>query len=89
VGIRDVNQGIGEEEGIAQMVQTSPHVSMRRAAGRLHVPQTRVWRTPWRGHVSIPRAANATSQTWRFCSGAGILRVAQWQSLVASLHPVY
>jgi hypothetical protein len=36
----------------------------------------------------IPRAASATSRTWRFYSQAGILQVTQWQSPVASLHPV-
>ena len=34
---RDVNEGI-DEEGIVQMVQSSPCVSMRRIARCLHVP---------------------------------------------------
>ena len=37
----DVNESVDEEEGIVQMVQSSP----RRIARRLHVPHTRVWRT--------------------------------------------
>jgi len=41
----DVNEGINEEEGIVQMVQSSPRASTRRIARRLHVPHTRVWRT--------------------------------------------
>ena len=42
---RDVNEGVDEEEGIVQMVRSSPCVSMRRIARRLRVPNTRVWRT--------------------------------------------
>jgi len=62
---RYVNVGVDEEEGIVQMVQSSPRASKRRIARRLHVPHTRVWRTlACRGHVSIPRAASATSRTW-------------------------
>ena len=41
----NVNEGIDEEEGIVQMVQSSPHVSTRRIARCLRVPHTRVWRT--------------------------------------------
>ena len=41
---RDVNEGV-DEEGIVQMVQSSPRASTRRIARRLHVPLTRVWRT--------------------------------------------
>jgi len=52
-------------------------------------PHESVDNTACRGHVSIPRAASATSRTWRFCCEAGILQVAQWQSRVASLQPVY
>jgi len=63
---RDVNGGI-DEEGIVQMVQSSPRESTRRIARRLRVPHTRVEITACRGHVSIPRAASATSRTWRFC----------------------
>jgi hypothetical protein len=37
VGIRDVNQGVDEEEDIVQMVQSSPRASTRRTARRLHV----------------------------------------------------
>ena len=39
---RDVNKGIDEEEGIVQMVQSSPRASTRRIARRLRVPHTRV-----------------------------------------------
>jgi len=42
---RDVNEGIDEEEGIVQMIQSSPRASTQRIARRLHVPHTRVWRT--------------------------------------------
>ena len=64
---RDVNEGVDEEKGIVQMVQNSPRVSTRRIARHLHVPHTRVENTACRGHVSIPRAASATSRTGRFC----------------------
>ena len=40
----DVNEGVDEEEGIVQMVHSSPRASTRRI-GRLRVPHTRVWRT--------------------------------------------
>jgi len=40
---RDVNEGVNEE-GIVQMVQSSPRASMRRIARRLHVPHMRVLR---------------------------------------------
>ena len=42
---RDVNEGVKEEEGIVQMVQSSPCASMRRIARRLCVPHMKVWRT--------------------------------------------
>jgi len=42
---RDVNEGVDEEEGIVQMVQSSPRASTQRIARRLRVPHTRVWRT--------------------------------------------
>jgi len=42
---RDANEGVDKEEGIVQMVQSSPRASTRRIARRLHVPHTRVWRT--------------------------------------------
>ena len=42
---RDVNGGVGEEEGIVQMVQSSPRANTRKIARRLRVPHTRVWRT--------------------------------------------
>jgi hypothetical protein len=83
VGILDVNQGVDEEAGIVQMIQ------------RVHVPVREelqdVFMFPKRecGEHCMPRAARATSRTWRFCSEAGILQVAQWQVPVASLHPVY
>ena len=41
----DVNEGVDEEEGIVQMIQSSPHACTRRIARRLRVPHTRVWRT--------------------------------------------
>ena len=42
---RDVNEGVDEEEGIVQTVQSSPRASTRRIARHLRVPHTRVWRT--------------------------------------------
>jgi len=42
---RVVNEGVDEEKGIVQMVQSSPCASMQRIARRLHVPHMRVWRT--------------------------------------------
>ena len=42
---RDVNEGVDEEEGTVQMVQSSPCASMQRIVIRLCVPHTRVWRT--------------------------------------------
>jgi len=42
---RDINEGVDEEEGIVQMVESSPRASTRRIAIRLRVPHTRVWRT--------------------------------------------
>jgi len=42
---RDVNEGVHEEEGIVQMVQSSPCASTQRIARCLRVPHTRVWRT--------------------------------------------
>ena len=80
---------VDEEEGIVQMVQGSPRASTRRIARRLRVPHMSVENTACRGHVSIPRAASATSRTWRFSCEAELLQVAQWQSPVASLHHVY
>jgi len=41
----DVNEGIDEEEGIVQMVQSSPCASTQRIARHLCVAHTRVWRT--------------------------------------------
>ena len=42
----DVNESVDdEEEGIVQMVQSSPRASTRRTARRLCVPHMRVWRT--------------------------------------------
>jgi len=40
-----INEGVDEEEGIVQMVQSSPRASTRRIARRLRVPHMRVWRT--------------------------------------------
>ena len=42
---RDVHEGVDEEEGIVQMVQSSPRASTRRIAKRLRVPHTRGRRT--------------------------------------------
>jgi len=42
---RDVNESVYEEEGIVQMVQSSPCASTRRIARRFRIPHTRVWRT--------------------------------------------
>jgi len=42
---RDVNEGVDEEEGIVQMVQSSPRASTRRIVRCLHVLHTLVWRT--------------------------------------------
>ena len=42
---RDDNESVDEEEGIVQMVQSSPGASTRRIVRRLCVPHTRVWRT--------------------------------------------
>jgi hypothetical protein len=39
---RDANESVDEEEGIVQMVQSSPHVCTRRTARRLRVPHIRV-----------------------------------------------
>ena len=64
---RDVNED-EEEEGIVQMVQSGPRASTRRIARRLRCsPHESVDNTACRVHVSIQRAARATSRTWRFC----------------------
>jgi len=42
---RDVHEGVDEEEGIVQMVQSGPRASTLRIARHLRVPHTRVWRT--------------------------------------------
>jgi len=42
---RYVNESVDEEDGIVQMVQSSPRMSTRRIARCLRVPHTRVWRT--------------------------------------------
>jgi len=59
---RDVNEGV-DEEGIVQMVQSSPRASTRGIARRLRVPHTKVWRIL---HTE-GSAASETSRTWRFC----------------------
>ena len=41
---RGVNEGVNEE-GIVQIVQSSPRTSTPRIVRRLYVPHTRVWRT--------------------------------------------
>ena len=62
---RDVNESVDEEEGIVQMVQSSPRASTRRIARRLRVPHKRVWRTLYaEGMYFISRAVSATSQNW-------------------------
>jgi hypothetical protein len=53
------------------------------------LPKRACGNTACRVHVSIQRKASATSQMLRFCSQAGILQVAEWQSPVASLHALY
>jgi len=67
---RDVNEGVDDKEGIVQMVKSSPSASRRRIARRLRVTHKSVDNTAGRGHVSVPPAASATSQTWRFCWGS-------------------
>jgi len=42
---RDVNEDIDKEEGIVQMVHSSPRASTQRIVRRLCDPHTRVWRT--------------------------------------------
>jgi len=87
---RDVNEGVDEEVGIIPMVQSSPRASTRRIARRLRVLHTRVWRRLHaEGMYPYHVQRVLTSLTWRFCSEAGILQMAQWQSPVASLHHVY
>jgi len=44
-GVRIAAERDVDEEGIVQMVQSSPRVSTRRIVRRLRVPHTRVWRT--------------------------------------------
>ena len=41
----DVNESVDEQEGIFQMIHSSPRASARRIARRLRVPHTRVWTT--------------------------------------------
>jgi len=41
----DVNKGVNEEEGIVQMIQSSPRAITQRIGRRLRVPHMRVWRT--------------------------------------------
>ena len=76
---RDVNEG---SDGTEQFTCEYPKNSKMSSCS----PHESVENTACRGHASIPRAASATS---RFCSEAGILQVAQWQSPVSSLHTVY
>ena len=45
VAEHEINGDVDEEDSIVQMVGCSPHASTRRLARRLHIPQTRVWRT--------------------------------------------
>ena len=58
---RDANESVDEEEGIVQMVQSSPGASTRRIARRLRDPTREC------GERCMQRAASATFQTWRFC----------------------
>ena len=39
---RDVNEGFDEEEGVVQIVQSSPRANKRKIARRLRAPHTRV-----------------------------------------------
>ena len=83
---RDVNEGVNEEE---DGTEQSTCEYAKNCKTSLCSPHVSVENTACRGHGSIPRAASATSRIWWFCWEAEILQVAQWQSPVASLHPVY
>ena len=61
---RDVNESVDEEEGIVQMVQSEYTKNCKTSSCS---PHDSVENTACRGLVSIPRAASATSETWRFC----------------------
>ena len=72
------------------MVHRSPRTSTRRIARRLRLPHTRAWRTlhaegmyPY--HVQRVQHLRPGD----FAERLKFLQVAQWQSLVASLHHVY
>jgi len=61
---RDVNEGVDEEEdGTKQSTCEYAKICKTSSCS----PYVRVENTARRGHVSIPRAASATSRTWRFC----------------------
>ena len=63
---RGVNEGVNEE-GIVRMY-TAVHVEYAKNCKTSSCsPHESVEHTACRGHVSIPRAASATSPTWRFC----------------------
>jgi len=73
----DVNEGVDEEEGIVQMVQSSPHASTRRMARYLCVSHTRVWKhCMQRACIHIMcSACNISDLTillrgWNFASGS-------------------
>ena len=64
----DVNESVNKEEGIVQMVQSSPTCEYtKNCKTSLCSPHESVGNTACRGHVPILHAASATSQTWRFC----------------------
>ena len=86
----DVNERVDEERRhCSDGTEQSTSENAKNCKTSSCSPHKSVENTACRGHVFIPRAANATSRTWRFCSEAGIFQVAQWQSPVASLHPFY
>ena len=87
---RDANEGIDEEEGIVQMVQRRPHVSTWRIARRLRVPHMAVWRT-LHAEVMYPYHMQRVQHLGPgdFAERLEFCKVAQWQSRVVSLHPVY
>ena len=58
----DVNEGVDEEEGIVQMVQSTCEYAKNCKTSSFS-PHESVENTACRGHVSIPHAASATSRT--------------------------
>jgi len=86
---REVKEGIDEEEGIVQMVQSSPRASTRRFARRLRFRHTRVWRSLHAEGMYTYHVQRVQHLGPDDFARARILQVAQWQSPAASLHPVY